>query len=112
MGKGPKKRPPKAALSAGLLDVAAVTLKKFRRVTKQVRHLSTTHKVFGGMALLGVGLAYLVSRPQEAQGAAPADLIGGATDAPGGPPVQPTATASIPLGAAGKSHRKKPTGPG
>ncbi len=45
------------------LDMAAQSLRKYRRVTKQIGKMSTAQKVVGGVALLAIGLTYL-SRQQ------------------------------------------------
>lgn len=56
MGKDKKKPAKKDQASADILDVAHLSLKKFRKVTKQIGKLSTGHKLVGGVALLAVGL--------------------------------------------------------
>ena len=111
MGTGTKKSPGGTTLSAGLPDAAAGTLKKLRRVTKQVRRLSTTHKVLGSMALLDAGLAYLVNRPTAAKGAGGDDSTTGGAAAELGESVRHTAVVLAPSEGSGKSKRRKPTGP-
>lgn len=59
MAKDKKKHSKKDSLSEDILDVAAVSLKKFRKVTKEIAKLSTGQKVVGGLALLAAGLTYL-----------------------------------------------------
>lgn len=66
MGKDKKKHAKKDQLSSGLLDVAALSVKKFRKVTKQIGKLSTGQKLVGGMALLAAGLTYLASQETPA----------------------------------------------
>ncbi|SFQ66995.1 hypothetical protein [Hymenobacter arizonensis] len=61
MGKGKKKKKHslKEEVSEDLLDAAAVSVRKFRKVTKEVYKLSTGQKIVGGLALLAAGLTYL-----------------------------------------------------
>ncbi|MGI4761477.1 MAG: hypothetical protein ACRYF0_12255 [Janthinobacterium lividum] len=59
----------KDELSDDLLDMAALSLKKFRKVSKEISKLSTGQKLVGGVALLAAGLAYLAQ--QQASEAAP-----------------------------------------
>ena len=42
-----------------MLDAAALSIKKFRKVTNQIQKLSTGQKIVGGIALLVAGLTYL-----------------------------------------------------
>ena len=58
MGKGKKKKSKKDQPSEDLLVGAALSIKKFRQVTKQITKLSTGQKVVGGIALLAAGLTY------------------------------------------------------
>ncbi len=61
MGKGKKKKKHslKEEVSEHLLDAAALSVRKFRKVTKEVQKLSTGQKIVGGIALLAAGLTYL-----------------------------------------------------
>ncbi|WP_375435763.1 hypothetical protein [uncultured Hymenobacter sp.] len=61
-----KKHSKKGNQSNDLLDEAAVSLKKFRKVTKQLTKLSTGQKVVGGVALLAAGLTYLAKKQAAA----------------------------------------------
>ncbi|WP_310392784.1 hypothetical protein [Hymenobacter sp.] len=78
MAKDRKKRSKKDGISDDLLDVAAASLKKFRKVTRQVTKLNTGQKLVGGVALLAAGLTYLAKQrggatePTPAPGADPA----------------------------------------
>ena len=63
----------KDELSDDLLDMAALSLKKFRKVSKQIGKLSTGQKLVGGVALLAAGLTYLAKQQAEAPAAVPDD---------------------------------------
>jgi len=65
MGKDKKKHSKKDKVSDDLLDVAAVSLKKFRKVTKEISKLSTGQKLVGGIALAAAGLAYLAAQETD-----------------------------------------------
>ncbi|UOG75257.1 hypothetical protein MTX78_01355 [Hymenobacter tibetensis] len=69
MSKGKKKDSKKGNQSNDLLDEAAVSLKKFRKVTKQLTKLTTGQKVVGGLALLAAGLTYLAKQQGETDAA-------------------------------------------
>ncbi|MBJ6108671.1 hypothetical protein JAO73_06610 [Hymenobacter sp. BT523] len=69
MAKNKKKHSKKEDVSEDILDVAALSIKKFRKVTKEINKLSTGQKLVGGIALVAAGLAYLAS--QEEEGAVP-----------------------------------------
>lgn len=74
MPKDKKKQSKKKdELSDDLLDMAALSLKKFRKVSKQIGKLSTGQKLVGGVALLAAGLTYLAKQQVEAPAAAPDD---------------------------------------
>lgn len=105
MGKGKKKHSKKDAVSADVMDVAAASLKKFRKVTKEIGKLSTGQKLVGGLALVAAGLTYLASQnsegeekasirlPESAKGSEPAETTSAADaadeeDAP--PPRKPS----------------------
>ena len=62
MGKDKKKRSKKDKASNDMLEVAAQSLKKFRKVTKEIAKLSTGQKLVGGLAIAAAGLAYLATR--------------------------------------------------
>ncbi len=72
MGKSKKKKGKKDDLSDDVLDAAALSIKKFRKVTKEVGKLSTGQKLVGGVALLAAGLTYLASRQGDEAAPAPA----------------------------------------
>ena len=62
MGKSKKKRSKKDALSNDIMDAAAASIKKFRKVTREIGRLSTGQKLVGGLALAAAGLTYLAAR--------------------------------------------------
>ncbi len=67
MGKGNKKHSKKGKkdeLSDDILDMAAMSVRKFRKVTKEINKLSVGQKVVGGVALAAAGLAYLAANRQ------------------------------------------------
>ncbi|GAA3998023.1 hypothetical protein GCM10022408_05940 [Hymenobacter fastidiosus] len=70
MAKDKKKNSKKDKPSNDLMDNAAKSLRKFRKVTKHITKLSTAQKVVGGMALLAAGLTYLAKKQADADGAA------------------------------------------
>jgi hypothetical protein len=57
MSKHKKKHAKKSA--DDLFDTAADSVRKFRKVTREISKLSTGQKVVGGLALLAGGLLYL-----------------------------------------------------
>jgi hypothetical protein len=63
MAKDKKKHSKKDDVSDDLLDVAAMSIKKFRKVTKEIGKLSTGQKIAGGIALAAAGLTYLAKQP-------------------------------------------------
>ena len=65
MAKNKKKHSKKDKVSDDILDAAAQSLKKFRKVTRQIGKLSTGQKLVGGLALAAAGLTYL-ARQQSA----------------------------------------------
>ncbi|MDO7885963.1 hypothetical protein [Hymenobacter cheonanensis] len=65
MPKDKKKHSKKDELSGDILEMAALSLKKFRKVTKQIGKLSTGQKVVGGLALLAAGLTYLAQQQAD-----------------------------------------------
>jgi hypothetical protein len=58
--KGPKKR--KQWEKEGL-DGAAITIRKVRRVSKEIGKLGPIPKLVGGIGLLAAGLTYLLFKP-------------------------------------------------
>ncbi|HEX8659069.1 MAG TPA: hypothetical protein VF690_16125 [Hymenobacter sp.] len=74
MAKDKKKhaKKDKSQVSDHILDAAALSLKKYRKVTKEIGKLSTRQKVVGGIALLAAGLTYLAKK-QESAAAEPAE---------------------------------------
>ena len=65
MGKDKKKHSKKDKASDDLLDIAALSLRKFRKVTKEISRLSTGQKLVGGLALAAAGLTYLATRETD-----------------------------------------------
>jgi hypothetical protein len=72
MGNEKKKHSKKDKASADVLDIAVQSLKKFRKVTKEISKLSTGQKLVGGLALAAAGLTYLATRETDAAPAAKA----------------------------------------
>lgn len=72
MGKDKKKHPKKDKGTDNILDVAALSIKKFRKVTKQIGKLSTGQKLVGGIALVAAGLTYLAQQEADAAPKTPA----------------------------------------
>lgn len=81
MGKDKKKHSKKDKVSEDILDVAAISLKKFRKVSKEMSKLSTGQKVVGGVALLAAGLSYLASREADDAASVKATPGAGAAEA-------------------------------
>jgi hypothetical protein len=74
MGKGKKKGSKKVKqLEKDVLDVAAESVRKFRRVSKEIGKLSTTQKIFGGVGLLAAAITYLANKPADGEGLAAAN---------------------------------------
>ena len=65
MAKDKKKHSKKNDLSDDLLDTVALSIKKFRKVTKEIAKLSTGQKLVGGLAIAAAGLAYLATRETD-----------------------------------------------
>jgi hypothetical protein len=59
------KKGKKDEVSEDILDTAALSIKKFRKVTKQIGKLSTGQKLVGGIALVAAGLAYLATQDTD-----------------------------------------------
>ena len=103
MAKDKKKRSKKDPASENIMDAAALSLKKFRKVTKQIGKLSTGQKLAGGAALLAAGLVYLANRDgpaatpaQPAPGPPAADADAAAeADAPADAPAPRKARKSL-----------------
>jgi hypothetical protein len=66
--KKKKKGSKKDDASEDFLDVAALSIKKFRKVTKEINKLSTGQKLVGGIALVAAGLAYLATQEEGGAG--------------------------------------------
>lgn len=65
MGKHKKKHSKKDGVSEDILDAAALSIKKFRKVTKEIGKLSTGQKLVGALALAAAGLVFLSSNDDE-----------------------------------------------
>jgi hypothetical protein len=65
MPKDKKKHSKKDQSSEDILDLAHVSLKKFRKVTREIGKLSTGQKLVGGIVLAAAGLAYLATRQTD-----------------------------------------------
>ncbi|UOQ53681.1 hypothetical protein [Hymenobacter cellulosivorans] len=59
MAKHKKKHSKKDTVGDDLLDVAAVSIKKYRKVTNEIGKLSAGQKLVGGAMLLAAGYFYL-----------------------------------------------------
>jgi len=70
MAKEKKKNSKKDHKPNDVFDNTAKTIKKFRRVTKNITKLTTGQKVVGGVALLAAGLVYLAKKQDGASAAA------------------------------------------
>ena len=110
MAKDKKKHSKKDRVSEDLLDAAALSLKKFRKVTKQLTKLSTGQKVMGGIALLAAGFTYLANNKadeSESKAIAPtgADPLADAHNTYA-EEVAPASALAVPS----KSRKKKPVG--
>ncbi|MCB2376521.1 hypothetical protein LGH70_02945 [Hymenobacter sp. BT635] len=68
-----KKKEKKARKQPDLLDNAATSLKKFRKVTRSATRLTTGQKVVGGIALLAAGLTYWAKKQAAAAAAVTPD---------------------------------------
>lgn len=97
MPKAKKKHSKKDAASDDLLDLAHASVKKFRKVTREIGKLSTGQKLVGGLALAAAGLAYLAAREHE-ESATPA------AEAPNAHPVDSEPTPAAPV----RKHHKRP----
>lgn len=66
MPKAKKKHSKKDGASDDILDLAHASVKKFRKVTREISKLSIGQKVVGGIALAAAGLAYFAARDEPA----------------------------------------------
>jgi hypothetical protein len=92
MAKDKKKHSKKDDVSDDLLDMAAMSIKKFRKVTKEIGKLSTGQKIVGGLALAAAGLTYLAKQPTATAIKASAAALPQADDATDSP--KPKASAA------------------
>ena len=97
MPKAKKKHSKKGAASEDVLDLAHASLKKFRKVTREIGKLSTGQKLVGGLALAAAGLAYLATRDSHDE---PAPAAAGASHG--------SATEAEPTPSAPRKHHKRP----
>ena len=67
MPKDKKKHSKKDEVSEDILDLAHASVKKFRKVTREIGKLSTGQKLVGGIALAAAGLAYLAARDSSGE---------------------------------------------
>ena len=67
MAKHKKKHSKKDAVSEGLLDATALSIRKFRKVTTEIGKLSLGQKLVGSAALLLAGYIYLDKFRDEEQ---------------------------------------------
>lgn len=65
MSKDKKKKSKKDDSTGDVFETAALSIRKFRKVTREIGRLSTGQKLVGGLALVAGGLAYLALRPSE-----------------------------------------------
>ncbi|GAA3974648.1 hypothetical protein [Hymenobacter antarcticus] len=99
MAKDKKKNSKKEQVTEDLLDVARASLKKFRKVTREISRLSTGQKLVGGLALAAAGLTYLATLDSEATPAAAAPAV---------TPPSDTDKASAASAVAARPRRKSP----
>jgi len=59
MAKHKKKQAKKDSVPDNFLDVTALSIKKYRKVTNEIAKLSPVQKLVGGLALLAAGYVYL-----------------------------------------------------
>lgn len=91
-----KKHSKKDASSADVLDLAYASLKKFRKVTREIGKLSTGQKLVGGLVLAAAGLAYLATRePDGAAKETATDTLAPAKAAKQAPPRKPRKHAPV-----------------
>ena len=102
MAKNKKKDSKKDPVAENLLDIARTSLKKFRKVTREISRLSTGQKLVGGLALAAAGLAYLATLDSDATPAPPAPAT-----TPPADPAQTTAPAGAAAGPRRKAHKAR-----
>jgi hypothetical protein len=107
MSKANKKQLKKRAFAPELLGQAAHSLRKFRRVTKQVSRLSTAQKLLGGLALVAASVAYLRTRAAEASPRRTARTAPAPN--PAATDIPPAGRRSPKGGAAAAKRHKRPT---
>lgn len=95
MPKDKKNHSKKDASSEDVLDLAHASLKKFRKVTREIGKLSSGQKLVGGLALAAAGLAYLATRDSSNEPA---------VDAPRAIAADPEAAPAV----APRKHSKRP----
>ena len=103
MAKNKKKESKKSQVADDLLDVARTSLKKFRKVTREISKLSTGQKLVGGLALAAAGLTYLATLDAEAAPAPPAPAT-----TPPADPAQTTAPVASATGPRRKASKSRP----
>lgn len=69
--KAMKKHSKKDKASQDVLDIAHASVKKFRKVTREIGKLSTGQKVVGGLVLAAAGLVYLAASELDDEPAKP-----------------------------------------
>ncbi|MCR5888145.1 hypothetical protein LRS06_10255 [Hymenobacter sp. J193] len=118
MGKHKKKHSKKDTVSEDLFEVAALSIRNYRKVTNEIAKLSTGQKLVGGLVLLAAGYFYLDKTKQD-DGVN--SLLAGlnlpwqpkptAKATPPPPTAKPApATASVPAEAPRKSRKAAKTG--
>lgn len=98
MPKDHKKHSKKDVASEDILDLAHASLKKFRKVTREIGKLSPGQKLVGGLALAAAGLTYLATRDSSDEATPPA----------ADPPRTTTAEAPPVPAAPPRKHPKRP----
>ena len=90
MPKDKKKHSKKDEASDDILELARASVKKVRKVTREIGKLSTGQKLAGGLALAAAGLAYLATRDEPAAASAePTPAIPAETEAEPTKPAAP-----------------------
>lgn len=75
MAKHKKKQSKKDSVADNFLDVTAVSIKKYRKMTNELAKLSTKQKLVGGLALLTAGFFYFTkTKSDNSQGALLSEL--------------------------------------
>lgn len=111
MGKGKKKQSKTDKVAGDILDVAAASVKKFRKVTRQIAKLSTGQKLVGGIALAAAGLTYLARQEFSADKPAPGGDAGADQAGHPHPARDPLALAAAPADDAADAPARKPAAP-